>query len=290
MKFTYYPGCSLKGLGRSYEESFLAVFKALGVEVEELADWNCCGATAYMSVDESKAFTLASRNLALAAQAGRDMVAPCAACYLVMNKAQTYMKRYPQIAARTQGALQRVGLDLQQEVNVRHPLEILVRQVGLDVIREKVKKPLKGLKIAPYYGCQVVRPYATFDDQRNPTTMDDLFRTLGAEVVPYPLKTKCCGGSLTGTIPVVGNRLVYLLLKEAEKRGANVIATLCPLCQFNLEAYQDEVSKAHGEVTVPIVYFTQLLGLAMGLSPQELGLHRLIVPAGQELTGLMAGA
>ncbi len=120
---------------------------------------------------------------------------------------------------------------------VRHPLDVLINDVGLEAIKQKVRKPLKGLKVAPYYGCQLVRPYATFDDQYNPTTMDRLLEALGATVVRYPLKTKCCGGSLTGTVPEAGIRMVYILLNEARKRGADCLATVCPLCQFNLDAY-----------------------------------------------------
>ena len=278
MKFTYYPGCSLKSGGRAYEESFLAVCRALGVELEELADWNCCGATAYMAVDEHHAMTLASRNLAIAERTGRDLVAPCAGCYLVLNKAQTYMQKYPEVGKRVQQALQAVGLACKGTVRVRHPLDVFLNDIGPDALKARTVRPLAGLKIAPYYGCQLVRPYAKFDDQHNPQAMDTLLKAVGAEIVPYPLKTKCCGGSLTGTISEVGLRLVYLLLKEAEKRGAHAIVTVCPLCQFNLEAYQDKVSALHGPVRLPVLYVTQLIGLALGLSPRELGLERLLVP------------
>jgi len=275
MKYAYFPGCSLKGLGRAYEESLLPVMEKLGVELVELEDWNCCGATAYMSVDESKACILAARNLALAEKTGsRDLVTPCSACYLVLNKTKHYLKDSPEIRGSVQKALDGAGLRYGGEMPVRHPLDILVHDVGLDVIREKVVRPLKGLKVAPYYGCQVVRPYATFDDAWNPTTMDRLLATLGAEVVPYPLKTKCCGGSLTGTLPDTGLRLTYILLKEAVRRGADVVATICPLCQFNLDAYHDQLARQWGPVPIPTVYFTQLMGLAFGLPESQLGLNR----------------
>ena len=275
MKYAYFPGCSLKGLGRAYEESLLPVMERLGVELVELDDWNCCGATAYMSVDERKACILAARNLALAEKTGiHDLVTPCSACYLVLNKTKHYLKDSPEIRTSVQRALETAGLKYSGEIPVRHPLDILVHDVGLDVIREKVVRPLTGLRVAPYYGCQVVRPYATFDDAWNPTTMDRLLATLGAEVVPYPLKTKCCGGSLTGTLPDTGLRLTYILLKEALRRGADVIATICPLCQFNLDAYHDQLARQWGPVPVPTVYFTQLMGLAFGLPESQLGLGR----------------
>lgn len=279
MTYQYFPGCSLKGLGRAYEESLLPVMRHLGVELRELEDWNCCGATAYMSVDEARAAVLAARNLALAERHGAtELVAPCSACYLVLNKLQHNMAEFPDVRQTVQTALARAGLSCRGSLRVRHPLDILVHDVGLDVIREKVVRPLRGWKVAPYYGCQIVRPYATFDDAYQPTTMDRLLTTLGAEVVPFPLKTKCCGGSLTGTVPEAGLRLAYILLKEAQRRGAQVIATVCPLCHFNLDAYHDEIERRWGKVPVPTVYFTQLMGLAFGLASRQLGLHRNLVP------------
>lgn len=279
MKYNYFPGCSLKGLGRAFEESLLPVMERLGVELVELDDWNCCGATAYMSIDETKACALAARNLAIAEKTGpHDLIAPCSACYLVLNKTKHYLKESPEIRAGVQRGLDAAGLSYSGNTPVRHPLDVLVHDVGLDVIKEKVVRPLKGLKVAPYYGCQIVRPFSTFDDAWNPTTMDRLLATLGAEVVPFPLKTKCCGGSLTGTLPEAGLRLTYILLKEAARRGADVIATICPLCQFNLDAYHDQIEHRWGPVPIPTVYITQLMGLAFGLPAKQLGLDRNFVP------------
>lgn len=279
MKYVYYPGCSLKGTGKAYEESLLAVCRALGMELEEIEDWNCCGATAYMSIDESKALALAGRNLALADHQKADIVAPCSACYLVLNKTQKTLKEYPDMRRRVDQALKTVGLTYRGNVKVRHPLDVLVNDIGLKTIAQKVVRPLRGIKFAPYYGCQIVRPYSTFDDQIRPVFMDKLLEALGAEVVSYPLKTRCCGGSLTGTLPEVGLRLAYILIKEARKRGADAIVTVCPLCQFNLDGYQDQISSKYEKVSMPILYFTQVLGWAMGLEAKPLGLKRSIVPA-----------
>lgn len=279
MKYSYFPGCSLKGLGRAYEESLLPVMKHLGVELQELEDWNCCGATAYMSVDEAKAGVLAARNLAIAEKTGpQDLLTPCSACYLVLNKTKHNITDFPDIRDSVHRALNRANLTYTGSTKVRHPLDVLIHDVGLDVIKEKVVHPLKGLKVAPYYGCQVVRPYATFDDAWNPTTMGRLLATLGAEVVDYPLKTKCCGGSLTGTVPEAGLRMTYILLKEAVRRGADVITTICPLCQFNLDGYHDQIDRRWEPTRIATVYFTQLMGLAFGLSEKELGLQRNFIP------------
>ncbi len=283
MKYLYYPGCSLKGTSRGYEESVLAAFEALGVAVDELEDWNCCGATAYMAVDEMKAFALAARNLALAElQDGSEhptLIAPCSGCYLVLSKTQHYLQEYSEVSRMIDGALQAARLRYARTVHVRHPLDILINEIGVQEIARKVRQPLQGLKVASYYGCQIVRPYAAFDDQVNPKTMDNLMQALGAETVDWPLKTRCCGGSLMGTLPEVGVPLSYILLKEALKRGADVVATACPLCQFNLECYQDKMSHQFKErIEIPVVYFTQLLGLALGVSERRLGMHRLLVP------------
>lgn len=278
MKFAYFPGCSLKGLGRAYEESLLPVMRHLGVELVELSDWNCCGATAFMAIDEAKACVLAARNLALAQQSGlAQLMAPCAACYLVLNKAQHYLQDYPAMKAAVDRALAAIDMHYTGDTPVRHPLDVLLNDVGLKAIKAKVTHPLTGLKVAPYYGCQIVRPYAAFDDQENPVAMDRLLEALGATVVRYPLKTKCCGGSLTGTVPVAGIRMVYILQNEARKRGADCLATACPLCQFNLDAYHAQVRATYGAPVLPTVYFSQLMGLAFGLPDRDLALHRAAV-------------
>lgn len=285
MTYRYFPGCSLKSSGRAYEESLLAVFRALDVPLQELEDWNCCGATAYMSVDEVRAFTLAARNLCLAEQTGAagnggtDIVAPCSACYLVLLKTHRYMTEHPGLAQKVQAGLQAVGLQYQGRARVRHPLDVLVNDIGLDAIKKRVTQKLGGLKVACYYGCQIVRPFPTFDPAYNPTSMDRIAAALGATPVNWPLKTRCCGGTLTGTIPDVGLRLNRILLKEAKRRGADVMITVCPLCQFNLECYQDEIRRQlHEDVGLPVMYLTQLIGQAFGLSDSALGLQRLFVP------------
>ena len=194
MKFLYYPGCSLESSGRAYDESLQAVFAKLDFLIDELPEWSCCGATAYMGIDEKKAFALAARNLALAEQAAEGeevhLIAPCAACYLVLLKAQKYMVEYKSIGQTITDALNAVGLKYQARVKVRHPLDILVNEVGLEQIHAAVSRPLEGMKVACYYGCQIVRPFAEFDDQHNPMTMDDLLRACGAETLDWPAKAR----------------------------------------------------------------------------------------------------
>ncbi len=279
-KYSYFPGCSLKGIGRAYEESLLPVFRALDVELEELEDWNCCGATAYMAVDEVKACVLASRNLAMAEKLGhKELLAPCSACYLVLNKTKHYLEDSPSVRGVIQKALAEVNMTYSGNTPVRHPLDVMINNIGLDAIKKRVKRPLTGLKVAPYYGCQIVRPYSTFDDQHDPQTMDRLMEAIGCEVVHFPLKTRCCGASLTGTLPEPGLLCAKIILEEALKRGADVITTVCPLCQFNLDGYHHNIEKKWKQsYRIPTVYFTQLMGLAFGLDERELGLHRGFVP------------
>jgi heterodisulfide reductase subunit B len=287
MSYAYYPGCSLKGSSEAYERSLLAVFEALGGDLVELDDWNCCGATAYSSLDEGKAYTLAARNLALA-EAQHDggqpveLVAPCAGCYMTLLKTQRRLQEHAPVEAKVERALLAAGLRYEDRVRVRHPLDVLVNDIGLDRISGAVSRPLEGLKVACYYGCLLVRPYATFDDQRNPTSLDRLMQVLGAEPIDWPLKTRCCGGSccggpLVGTIREAGLRLMYVLLRDAKARGADVLVTVCPLCQFNLECFQERVSRTFGEpVELTVGFFTQVLGLALGLDERTLGIDRML--------------
>ncbi|GIV21186.1 MAG: heterodisulfide reductase subunit B [Armatimonadota bacterium] len=277
-KYLYYPGCSLKGTGIAYEESLLTTFRLLEMPVKELPDWNCCGATTYMSISEESATLLAARNLALARQTGsKDLLAPCNACYLTLRKSQEMVAHYPQIARQTEQFLEQAGLPRLDSVRVRHPLEVLYNDVGLQRLRELTVRRLQGVRMASYYGCQAVRPYGEVDDPHDPTRMDEILKAVGVEVVEYSLKTKCCGGPLTGTIHDAGVRLNYILLKEAVRRGAQAIVTICPLCQFNLDAYQAEIRKQTGEpIDMPILYLTQVVGWALGGEFRELGLHRAI--------------
>jgi heterodisulfide reductase subunit B len=281
MKYAYFPGCSVKSSGRAFEESFLAICRALDVGMDEIENWNCCGATMYMSVDEAYAYGLSIRNLALAERTGCDVVAPCGGCYGILLKADHYYKQYPSIRESLDKALEAVDLTYKGGAKVRHPIEILVRDVGTKAVTQYVKqkgKPLKGLKVVSYYGCRLVRPIAHFDDPHSPMTMDQLMKSVGATAVDWGMKVKCCGGSLTGTMPGVGLEMSYHIIRDARRRGADVIVTACPLCQFNLECYQDKMSARWADhQPMPVLYFTQLLAFSMGLGPEATAFGRQIV-------------
>lgn len=275
MRYAYYPGCSLKGTGKAYEKSFLSLFNTLEIDLQEIPDWNCCGATTYMAIDDMAGLALSLRNIVLAQQMGFDkIVAPCSACYLNLLKARTAMLDEGERKEKLCNALLKSGMEFDCSAlpEVLHPLQVLTEEVGIEKFKEKVKRPLTGLKVIPYYGCQIVRPFTDYDDPVYPVKLDLVLEAAGAEVISdYPLKTRCCGASLTGTIEKIGIRLNYLLLKEAKKRKADVIVTLCSLCYFNLEMYQYKMEE---HFKMPILYFTQLLGYAMGISKKDLDFKR----------------
>lgn len=275
-RYSYYPGCAIKGTGIAYEESLLEVFRLLDVGWQELTDWSCCGAQAYMSVDARQSCMLSARNLRLAYQSGsHDIVAPCSACYLALRKCIDYVERYPQMREAVGGFMPASDLQAITHVRVRHALDMLYTDIGPDRFRAKTVRPWPGGKVVCYYGCQAVRPYGEADRDGNPTRMDELLDAVGVPVEPFPLKTKCCGSSHTGTLHEVGVRMGYLLLKEAVRRGAEAVITICPLCQFNLDVYQRDMNRTTGErFDIPVMFLPQALGWALGANFRALGMHR----------------
>ncbi len=278
MKYTYYPGCSLERNAVAYHESAMAVAGPLGIEFQEVEDWNCCGATEYFAIEKLPAYAIVGRNLAIAESQqtkGENLVAPCSACYLNLSKTDKYMQEDPKLAAKVNESLAAGGLHYDPgSVTVRHLLDIVVNDVGYDTIAHKVVKPLYGLRVAPYYGCLIVRPgfHSKFDDYEYPTTLDKLMKVLGAEVVDFPLKANCCGGHMTQISEDVALEMIYRLLKNAQDYSADCIVTLCPMCQLNLDAYQTAVNDKFGtNFQIPVLYFTQMIGLSMGMPAKKLG-------------------
>lgn len=291
MKYAYYPGCSLEKTQRGYDESVREVFAALDQELIEIDDWNCCGATMYMSVKETVSMAVSARNLALAERMGLDVLAPCSSCFTVLAKTNRVLNSIPEMHRDVNEALAEGGLAYSGKTAVRHPLDILVNEVGMDAILRKQKRSLDGLKIAPYYGCQIVRPDKGFDDQENPVLLDRLLGAVGAEIVPFPLKVRCCGGMLMTTFEDTALSLNRDLLACAVQNGAEVMVTTCPLCHMNLEAYQDRINARYGTAfALPILYFTQLLGLVLGVSSQRLGLDGSLLPLGKKLSTMTEAA
>ena len=273
MKYLYYPGCSLDGTAREYDLSTRAIMRSAGVDLLELEDWTCCGASAAASTNYMLSLALPARNLALAEKMGDGMevLVPCSACYLNLKKVEEMIKKDPELLAKLNLILKAEGLQLSGNVRVRHLLDVIANDLGPELVRSLAKKSLGDLTVAPYYGCQCLRPYAVFDDPESPRSMEPLIEAVGATVHPWNMGAKCCGASHMNTKMAVGIELVTAILSDA--KGADVIVTVCPMCQMNLEAHQGKISNHRSEdLHKTILYLPQLIGLALDLSAIELGL------------------
>ena len=287
-KYLYYPGCSMESSARAYAESLNAIVDQMGLVLDEIRDWNCCGATEYVGISLTPAYSLITRNLALAsAQAAKQgngmntVVASCSACYLNLAKADHFMQERPLLGKNVNEALAAGGLHYEPgTLEIRHLLDVIINDVGLDAVKASVTKPLKGLRVAPYLGCMVPRPdyEGRWSDHEHPTELDRLLSALGAEVIDFPLKTHCCGGHMTQISPSTAFELIGRLLHAADTYHADMMVTVCPMCQMNLDAYQNETNHAlNTHYQMPVIFFTQLMGLAFGKPASELGFARNLV-------------
>jgi len=269
LSFSYFPGCSQSGSAEEFGDSTLAVCKALGIDLEELPDWSCCGASSGHMTNDLLSLALPGRDLALAKTIGKDMLVVCAACYSRMKVSQNRILADEELARRVEEA---VGADPRFTGEIRHLLDVLVNDVGIAAIKPWLRESLAGLKAVPYYGCLLVRPpeVCCCDSVENPTELDTFLEALGVEVRPWSFKTDCCGGSLSLSRTDIVEKLVNKLFERAEEAGANCIVTACPMCTANLEMRQ-EPGKFGFKLLhdMPVMYFTELLGLAMGLAGSE---------------------
>jgi len=275
--YSYYPGCSAEATASPLGVSVAPVAKKLDMELAELEDWNCCGSTPYWSVDKLEAAAMATRNLALAEKRGFDLVTPCSNCFVILNSTNDYLKELPDFKEKVDKALAAAKLKYSGGVRVRHLAEVLYTDITPEGIAAKVTKPLKGLKVGAYYGCQLVRPDG-FDNPESPHSLDEIITSLGADAVPWEMKARCCGSSLVMPEQEVALGLVNKLLRNATGNGAQCLITPCPLCQINLDAYQSVVnSQFKTNYNLPVLFVTQLIGVAMGIPADELALSRNIV-------------
>jgi heterodisulfide reductase subunit B len=274
MKYLYYPGCSLEGTAIEYNLSTLCFMHTAGVELVEIEDWTCCGASAAEATSELLSLALPARNLAIAEKMNdvSDILVPCSACYLNLKKVEEKTRKDPKMMDTLNGILAEEQLQLQGQITVRHLLDVIANDIGARKIQGLAKRSLSHLNIAPYYGCQCLRPYAIFDDPEMPQSMEPIIEATGARVHHWNMGAKCCGASHMNTTMKVGLELVTNILKDA--RGADAIVTVCPMCQMNLEAHQRKISHIHhDDLNTAILYLPQLLGLALGISEKELGLN-----------------
>lgn len=274
MRYGFYSGCSYRSAA-GYSESVDAVSRALGIELREIPDWNCCGATAFFSVDEFKALVLAARNFALAQAHGlEEIVTICNACYTTFRKAIKVLTGNPQKLARINKVLAREGLSIERPIAIRHFLDVLYNDVAKEVWFEKRPPNLKDSTVAGYYGCQLTRPWEDLDVPEQPAILERFLERLGFVSVEHSAKTLCCGAFHSISYADECRPLISRIVGEIQFKGADLIATVCPMCQFNLDAGQ----KMFGLTPVPVPFFTQLAGIALGLKAADLGLKKLLIP------------
>jgi heterodisulfide reductase subunit B len=291
--YLLYPGCSMETSARAYYDSLKAIAGPIGLHLKEIDDWNCCGATEYLGISLTPAYALIARNLALASNAAngtRTLVAPCSACYLNLAKADYYMNERPKLGEMVNEALAAGGLSYTPgSLDIRHLLDVIVYDIGLETVEKNVVQPLTHLRVAPYLGCMVPRPdyQHRWSDHEQPIELDLLLKALGAQVIDYPLKTECCGGHMPQIGPSTAFEMIRRLIAAADEHEADVMATVCPMCQLNLDGYQGEANRHFGtNYHMPILFFTQLMGLAFGIDPKELGFGLELVSAKNVLDAL----
>jgi len=292
MKYAYFPGCSVEASAQEYAMSSKAVNKVLDIEFVEIPDWNCCGSIdAVHAYNPILSLSLSARNLSIAEGMNLEVVTLCSACFFTLSRAGKMLREDPRLKGTVDKVINDAGLKFAGEIKVRHYLDVLINDVGVEKIAQHVKAPLNGLKVASYYGCLLVRPpqIRSFDDSEHPKSMDRIVEALGAQSLDYNDRTRCCGASLVLTDKDVMLEMTKDVLLSAKNLGADCIVTPCPMCHFNLDAKQKEIESHFGlKIDIPTLYFTQLIGIAFGLDPKELGLDRNMVSPSKILAKLKA--
>jgi heterodisulfide reductase subunit B len=277
MKYAYYPGCSAESTARDQYMSVKEVSRALGIELTEPKGWTCCGSTPAHHTDKQLSIALPAANLLMVKKMGLDMVVFCAACYNRMKVANHEIQTNPVIRKEVAGIL---GEDYDGSVHVLHFVEVLIKEMGIQKLRKHFTHTLKGLKVASYYGCLLVRPQDVtgFDNPENPTIIDELVRAMEGESIDWPHKVECCGGGFAISNTGIVIELSASILEMAALSGAQCIAVACPMCQINLDMRQDDINRARKtDYEIPVVYISQLLGLCMGIAPRKLGMNKCII-------------
>jgi heterodisulfide reductase subunit B len=273
MKICYYPGCTLKNHAKNFEDSTICSLNAIGVELDELKRWNCCGTVFSLTTDDLIHHVAPIRNLLRAKEANYDKVMTlCAMCFNTLKRANERIKSDPESLDILNNFMDREKVKYEGDVQVYHLLEFLKNEIGFENLAKKVVKPLKNLKVASYYGCLLVRPKEIgFDDMENPTILDDLMAELGAESVDFPYKTECCGAYQTVDRPDIIAERTNQILTSAQEQGAEIVVVSCPLCAFNLDQRQKQTTEIYPEFKhIPVLYFSQLLAIALGCPEKSL--------------------
>jgi len=281
LRYALYPGCAAKGATPELYQSTMAIIGQLGIEVVELTAASCCGAGVVGEAEPDVALALNARTFAQAEQLGLDVMTICGTCQGVMGAANKRLKEEPRLRERINHMLAQDGIAYRGTVQVKHLLWIVVREVGLHQLRGQVRIPMQGFRIAPFYGCYILRPSwdLGFDDPENPTSLEKVIKAVGGEAVAYPGRTKCCGFPIILEKEAIAVAMAGQNMKEAKDEGADFMVTPCPLCHMSLDIYQDRAGRAvHTTLNLPILHLPQLLGLAMGMPAKDLGLSRHFIP------------
>ncbi len=281
LKFALYPGCAAKGATPELYQSTMAIIGRLGIEVVELAAASCCGAGVLGEADPYAALALNARTFAQAEQLGLDIMTICGTCQGVMSAANRRLKSEPGVRDRINALLAPEGILYRGTIQVKHLLWIVAREIGTRTLTEKVRRPLADFRIAPFYGCYILRPSweLGFDDPENPSSLEKVIRAVGGEPVAYAGRTKCCGFPIILEKEAIAVAMAGNNMKEAKEAGADFMVTPCPLCHMSLDIYQDRAAKAvNAPLQLPILHLPQLLGLALGVPAKDLGLSRHLVP------------
>lgn len=288
-EYSFYPGCSSQSGASSsnYLKSVETMCEELDVTLNHIPDWNCCSASiGYAGGGELPRLALSARNIALSEEhnANQDIVATCAACWLATREAGERLKEDEGLLAETNEALAEAGLKLKNETPIRHMVEVLIEDIGYDAIGEKVKRPLEGIKVAGYVGCQTNRPFGIAGESfENPMYLDKLVETLGADPIKnYDKKVQCCGGALAFSEPEKSQEMIKGIIEAAYDSSADMIVTPCPVCQMNVEVYQDQINETHGtKFNIPVVYYSQMMDIAFGRSAADAALNGQAIKAKQ---------
>jgi succinate dehydrogenase / fumarate reductase cytochrome b subunit len=281
LKYALYPGCAAKGATPELYQSTMAIIGRLGIQVVELTAASCCGAGVVAEANPDVALALNARTFAQAEQLGLDVMTICGTCQGVMGAANKRLKTEPGLRERINRVLEPDGMAYRGTVQVKHLLWIVVREVGLQRLGEQVRVSMEDFRIAPFYGCYILRPSwdLGFDDPENPTSLEKVIRAVGGEPVAYAGRTKCCGFPIILEKEAIAVAMAGTNMKEAKDGGADFMVTPCPLCHMSLDIYQDRAGKAvNTQLNLPILHLPQLLGLAMGIPPKDLGVSRHLVP------------
>lgn len=280
MRYAFFPGCTLEAAAAESMTSTLKVADTLGISLTEIDDWTCCGASHSQSVDSMTTLTVNARNIAIAEKMGLPVLTVCNTCTLMLRKSKFELDHNPDLKDKVNSVLKEIGLEYKGTAEITHLLWVIIKDLGLDALKEKVKTPLKSLKVANFYGCHIIRPQGVlgFEDYLNPHSMERITEALGATPVDFDRRLSCCGFHAMFPAEEEVRKITGLNCLSAKKAGADCIVTPCPLCHIQLDMYQpDSQKKFSSDITLPILHLPQLLGLALGFNPYDLGIKRHVV-------------